>query len=70
MTVDVAIDAAQQLTPDKIAEIRALTNGKSQDDARAALANVEGIELVDVSVSPSLLVKSIPGSGKIDVVNQ
>ena len=70
VTVDVAIDAAQQLTPDKIAEIRALTNGKSQDDARAALANVEGIELVDVSVSPSLLVKSIPGSGKIDVVNQ
>jgi hypothetical protein len=70
ITVDVSIDAAQQLTPAQIGEIRSATKGKSQDDARAALANVEGIELVDLSVSPSLLVNSMPGAGKIDVVTQ
>jgi hypothetical protein len=67
LTVDATIDAAQALTPDMIAKVRDLTSGKSESDARTALASMGGVEVVDIRVTPALFVKSLPGAGKIDV---
>ena len=68
VTIVVSIDEAELLTPEKLERIRAITEGQSQNDAQAAMATVEGVELVDISVTPSLLVKTLPGAGRIEVV--
>jgi hypothetical protein len=67
MTVAVTIDAAEQLTADRIDQIKSAATGRSEADARQAIAGIEGVEVVDISVSPGLLDKTLPGEGKIDV---
>jgi hypothetical protein len=67
LTVDATVDAAQALTPDMIAKVRDLASGKSEADARTALATLGDVEVVDIKVTPALFVKSLPGAGKIDV---
>jgi hypothetical protein len=67
LTLTVSVDAARQLSADEIARIRDLTRGKSQDDARAALATMPDLQVVEIRVSPAILVKSLPGADKITV---
>ena len=68
ITVSISIDAAQDLTPELTAQIRDLASDQSQENARDALATVDGVEIVDISVSPSLFVNSLPGEDKIEVL--
>ena len=65
--IDRTIDAAEQLTVDRINQVKSAASGKSEADARQAIAGIEGVEVVDISVSPGLLDKTLPGEGKIDV---
>ncbi|MDQ2682905.1 MAG: baseplate J/gp47 family protein, partial [Chloroflexota bacterium] len=67
ITVSASIDAYQALTGDLVEQVREVTAGKDQDEARDALATVPGIEVVSISVSPNLIVDTLPGRGKIDV---
>jgi baseplate J-like protein len=67
MTVAVTVDAAEQLNPDRIDQIKTAASGKSEADARQAIGGIEGVEVVDISVSPALLDKTLPGASKIDV---
>jgi hypothetical protein len=67
LTISASIDAAQVLSDDQKEQVREAVAGKSVDDAREALAAMPGLEVVDISVSPSLLVKSLPGEGRIEV---
>ena len=67
MTVAVTVDAAEQLNPDLIDQIKNAASGKSQADAQQAIGEIEGVEVVDISVSPALFDKTLPGAGKIDV---
>ena len=67
MTVAVTVDAAEQISPDLIDQIRNAASGKSQPDARQAIGMIEGVEVVDITVSPALFDKTLPGAGKIDV---
>jgi hypothetical protein len=68
LTIDATIAASAQLTPEMTTQIQELAGNQSQDDARAALRTVPGIEVMEIRVIPALFVKTLPGSGKIDVV--
>jgi hypothetical protein len=67
MNVAVTVDAAAQISPDLIDQIRHVASGKSQPEARQAIGTIEGVEVIDITVSPALFDKTLPGSGKIDV---
>lgn len=67
MTVTVTVDSAQQLSPDLIDQIKNAASGKSQSDAQQAIGEIEGVEVIGISVSPALFDKTLPGAGKIDV---
>ena len=67
LTISASIDAAQILTDEQKDAVREAVAGKSADEARAALAAMPGLEVVDISVRPSLIVKSLPGEGRIEV---
>lgn len=68
ITVAASVDAYQALTGDLVEQIRDLAEGKSEDDARDAVNAIEGVEVRSISVSPNLIVRSLPARGKIDVV--
>jgi hypothetical protein len=67
LTLRVSVDAAWQLTPEQVAQIRDLARDKSEADARVALSAIPDLEVVDISVSPAILIKTLPGEGKIKV---
>lgn len=67
LTMNAAVDATQRLTDDQVDAVRDAVAGESVGEARAAIAAMPGMELIDISVTPSLLVKSLPGEGRIEV---
>lgn len=70
ITVDASIDAYQALTGDMVQAIRAATTGKTPEEATAALAAIPEIEVQSVSVSPNLIIKTLPAADKIEVKAQ
>jgi hypothetical protein len=68
LTVEAVINAAAQLTPEMTRQIQEIASDQSEADARAALAAVPGVEIVDIRVAPALLVSSLPDAGKIEVI--
>ena len=67
VTITASIDASQVLSGEQVDAVRQATSGKSIDEARAAVAALPGMEVVDISVTPSLLVTSLPDEGRIEV---
>jgi hypothetical protein len=67
MQVSASVDAAAILDQNTIDQIKDLAAGKSESDAKAALAAVPSVTIEDITVQPSLLIKSLPGSGRIEV---
>lgn len=68
LTVDAVVQAAAQLTPEMVGQIQKLAGNQSEAEARAALADVPGVEIIEIHVTPALLVSSLPDAGKIEVV--
>lgn len=68
LTVDATISAAAQLTPEMTARIQDLASNQSESGARAALTGLPEVQVVDIRVTPALLVKSLPGADRIEVV--
>ena len=67
VTITAAIDASQVLSEEQVEAVRQAVSGKTIEEARAAVAAMPGMELVDISVTPSLLVKTLPNRGRIEV---
>lgn len=68
--VDVSIDAAAILDQNTIDDIKRAAAGQSLADAKTAVANIPNVTVEDVSVQPSLIIRSMPSEGKIDVVEK
>ena len=70
ISVDVSIDAAEILDQNTIDDIQTTAANKEPDVAKTDLAGNPKFSVVSVSVQPSLIISKLPGSGKIEVVEQ